>query len=418
LRDLLFLCHRLPYPPDKGCRIRSFHLLQNLARDDRVHLLTFADAGQPPAVWAPLHDLCASVEVVPLPSRRAFLRTALGAWRPRPLTLGYFDSLQWRRAVGRWVRRPPAATFAYSTAMAPFALEVGAPALLDMVDVDSAKWAQYARRGPLLLRPLHALEARRMRAYEARVAPRFGRVTLATDRDTELLLSFAPTAAASTLRNGSDLAGRPESVAADPDPTLIFTGQMDYLPNVDAVVRFARTVLPRLRQRFPRLQFLVVGRSPTSAVRRLAPLPGVTVTGAVPDLGPYLRRAWLFVAPLRIAQGVQTKVLEAMASGLPVVTTEVVMEGLRDGGVVAGEDLVVTADDAALGAAIERLLVDPGERARLAANARARVSVAYDWGRASQQLAVLFDEVCNAPSRRDPGAGQQGGRLSGMLADA
>jgi sugar transferase (PEP-CTERM/EpsH1 system associated) len=396
LRDLLFLSHRLPYPPNKGCRIRSYHLLRSLAARYRIHLLTFADEGQEPADWAPLAELCASIEVLPLRAPLAYLHTALAVASRRPLTLAYFNSLQLRRAVARWRRKPPAVTFAYSTAMAPVALAVGAPALLDMVDVDSAKWAQFARRGPLLMRPVHALEARRMRRYEAAVAPRFAHVTLATERETDLLRSMAPGAQVSTVRNGSEREAPPEPVLPDVDPTLVFTGQMDYLPNVDAVVHLAHAVVPRLLERHPQLKLLIVGRAPTPAVRRLANLPGIVVTGGVPDVEPYLRRAWIFVAPLRISQGVQTKVLEAMVAGLPVVTSSAVMAGLRDGGVVAGEDLLVADEDDAVIAAIERLLVEPAERFRLGRNARVRVSTAYDWCRAGEQLAGLMEEVCAA----------------------
>lgn len=395
MRDLYYLCHRLPYPPDRGCRTRSFHLLSALARRYRVHLLTFADVGQRAEDWAPLREICAGVEVLPLPAARAYLRTALHSWRPRPLTLSYFHSGPLHRRLRELAgERPPAAVVAFSSAMAPYALDLpGVPRVMDMVDVDSAKWAQYTRRGRLPMRLVHALEARRMRACEAAIAKRFDRVVLATESERELLLALAPQAPAVTIRNGVELVPEVDPARRDPGPTLLFAGQMDYLPNVDAVAVLAREVLPLLRRRFPTVRLLVVGRCPNGTVRALAALPGVTVTGAVPDVRPYYERAWLFAAPLQIAQGVQTKVMEAMAAGLPVVTSSAVARGLRDGSVVPGRDLVVADGTGGLAAAIARLIEDPAERSALAARARDRMVEAFSWQRSGEELIEVIERA-------------------------
>jgi sugar transferase (PEP-CTERM/EpsH1 system associated) len=331
---------------------------------------------------------------MPLPALRAYGRTALSSWRPRPLTLSYFRSRRLHRRLRELAaERPLAAVVAFSTAMAPYALELDGPRVLDMVDVDSAKWAQYARRGALPMRPVYALEARRMRAYEVALAARFDRVVLATESERSLLLDLAPEAPAVTIRNGVDLDPEAGPVGGDAAPTLLFAGQMDYLPNVDAVAMLAREVLPLLRRRFPDLQLLVVGRCPTSTVRALATLPGVTVTGAVPEVRPFYARAWIFVAPLRIAPGVQTKVMEAMAAGLPVVTSSAVARGLRDGGVEPGDDMLVADGAAPFAAAVARLLERPAERSALAARGRARMREAFSWQRAGEELEAVIDEA-------------------------
>jgi sugar transferase (PEP-CTERM/EpsH1 system associated) len=395
MRDLYYLCHRLPYPPDRGCRTRSFHLLAALARRYRVRLLTFADVDQRPADWAPLRDVCASVDVVPLPAPRAYLRTALHSWRARPLTISYFHSSRLHRRVRELAReRPPSIVVAFSSAMAPYALAVpGVPRVMDMVDVDSAKWAQYAGRAPWPMRAVYALETRRMRALESAIASRFDRVVLATESERALLLAHAPGAPAATVRNGVEIGPEGAAVGGDPCPTLLFAGQMDYLPNVDAVAILAREVLPLLRRRFPAAQLLVVGRCPTSTVRALGALPGVTVSGAVPDVRPYYERAWLFAAPLQIAQGVQTKVMEAMAAGMPVVTSSVVARGLLDGGVVPGRDLLVADGAGAVAVAVARLLENPGERAALAAQGRARMKEAFSWQRSGEELIEVLERA-------------------------
>ncbi|HSK79874.1 MAG TPA: TIGR03087 family PEP-CTERM/XrtA system glycosyltransferase [Thermoanaerobaculia bacterium] len=378
---ILFLCHRVPYPPDKGEKIRAFHEIRALARRHRVHLLTLADGPVPDL--APLEALCERVEVFPINRTAGYVRAALGALRPRPLTMSFFES----KELARRIREIAAAresydvAVAYSSSMGPY-LELlpDLPAVMDMVDVDSAKWEQYARFAPLPLRPVYALEAKRLRAYETELARRLDCVTLATAREARLLQSFAPEARVATVVNGVDLEFfKPLDLPKAPRPTLVFTGQMDYFANVDGITHFARRVFPRLRERFPDLELLVVGRSPVPAVRELGDLPGVLVTGAVGDVRPFLARAWAFVAPLRIAQGVQNKVLEAMASSLPVVCSDRVHAGISEGGFRPGRDLLAAGTDEEMVEAIASLLEDPEARDRLAECAYQRLVASYRW---------------------------------------
>ena len=396
---LLFLCHRVPYPPNKGERIRAFHTLSGLARRHRVHLLALDDgAGADPG---PLAALCERVEVFPLSRSAAYLRAALDAWRPRPLTLSFFASTAMAQRLRELVRGERFdALVVYSSAMAPYAeLAPELPAVLAMVDLDSAKWAQYARFAPLALRPVYALEARRLRRYEAALAGRFQRIVLATGNETRLYKSFAPGARAETVLSGVDFDffqrfDLPRAVR----PTLVFTGQMDYFANVDGVVHFARKVFPRLRQRFPEIQLLVVGRSPVPSVRDLGELPGVQVTGAVGDVRPFLARAWVFVAPLRIAQGVQNKVLEAMAAELPVVCSERVLAGLSDGGFRSGRDLMAASSDDEMERAVAALIEDAGARDRLAEHARQRLCASYRWAPNVERFEELVGAVARPPA--------------------
>ncbi|MFL6193318.1 MAG: TIGR03087 family PEP-CTERM/XrtA system glycosyltransferase [Thermoanaerobaculia bacterium] len=399
--DVLFICHRLPYPPDKGEKIRAFHMIRGLARRQRVHLLTLADGAVPDL--APLESMCARVEVFPMSRPAAFARAALGVARPRPMSLSFFESAELARRVrelGRTQRFD--VTVVYSSSMAPYAeLLPDVPAVLDMVDVDSAKWAQYARFAPLALRPVYALEARRMRRYEASLAGRFRNIFLATGNETRLYKSQAPGARATTVLNGVDFDFfQPFDLPKSHHPTLVFTGQMDYFANVDGVVHFAREVLPRLRGRHPNLELVIVGRSPSPAVRDLGELPGVQVTGAVGDVRPFLARAWAFVAPLRIAQGVQNKVLEAMASNLPVVATDKVFAGLSDGGFKNGRDLLAAATDEGLEDAVHAVLESAELRQRLAECARQRLLASYRWSSAVD----LFEELVGAAARPPAGS--------------
>lgn len=396
---ILFLCHRVPYPPDKGEKIRAFHAIRGLARRHRVHLLTLADGAVPDL--APLEALCERVEVFPLSRPAAYVRAAMRVLRPGPLTLSFFQSDELSARVRELARRERFdVVVVYCSAMAPYAaLLPDVPAVLDMVDVDSAKWSQYARFAPLALRPVYALEARRLRRYEASLAERFHRIFFATGNETRLYKSFAPQARAETVLSGVDFDFfQPLDLPKSPRPALVFTGQMDYFANVDGVVHFAREVFPRLRQRFPDLELLVVGRSPAAAVRDLGELPGVQVTGAVGDVRPFLARAWVFVAPLRIAQGVQNKVLEAISSNVPVVCSERVLAGLSDGGFRSGRDLLAAASDEEMERAIASLIEDPAARERLAESARQRLTATYRWATNLERMEELIGASARPPA--------------------
>jgi sugar transferase (PEP-CTERM/EpsH1 system associated) len=396
---ILYLCHRVPYPPDKGEKIRAFHQVRALAQRHKVSLLALCDGPVPDL--APLEAMCERVEVFPLSRPASYLRAALGALRPRPLSLSFFESKELADRVRELQARERFdVAVVYCSSMAPYAaLAPDVPAVLDMVDVDSAKWAQYARFAPLPLRPVYALEARRLRRYEASLAGRFQRIGFATGNETRLYKTNAPSARAVTLLNGVDVDFfQPLDLPKAGKATLVFTGQMDYFANVDGVTHFAREVFPRLRQRYPDLELLVVGRSPVAAVRDLGELPGIQVTGAVGDVRPFLARAWVFVAPLRIAQGVQNKVLEAIASNLPVACSERVLAGLADGGFRSGRDLLAASTDEEMERAVAALIDDERERERLAASARQRLLATYRWAPNLDRFEELVGTVARPPA--------------------
>jgi sugar transferase (PEP-CTERM/EpsH1 system associated) len=396
---ILFLCHRVPYPPDKGEKIRAFHMIRALARRHRVHVLTLADGPLPDL--APLEALCEKVEVFPMSRPAAYIRAALGSLRPRPLTLSFFHSAEMAARMRELARSERFDVMVvYCSGIASYAaLMPDVPAVLDMVDVDSEKWAQYARFAPLALRPVYALEARRLRRYETSLGERFQRIFLATGNETRLYKAFAPKARVETVLSGVDFDFfHPMDLPKSPHPSLVFTGQMDYFANVDGVVQFSREVFPRLRQRFPDLELLVVGRAPVAAVRDLAEMPGIVVTGAVGDVRPFLARSWAFVAPLRIAQGVQNKVLEAMASNVPVVCSERVLGGLSDGGFRSGRDVLAASSNEEMERAVTSMIEDSSLRERLAGAARQRLLATYRWTQNMERLEDLVGASARPPA--------------------
>ena len=354
---LLFLAHRIPFPPNKGDKIRSFHLLKHLASRYAVHLGAFVDDPDDWQYADALKPYCASMKLVPLHPRRAKLASLAGLVTGEALTLPYYRNAELKRwahglAAGGTVTRG----LAFSSAMAQFMPRNFARRVLDMVDVDSDKWTQYAPTQRWPLSWVYAREGRRLADWEARVASDFDATLLVSEDEAALLRARVPAAQAriNAFENGVDAEYfSPARDYANPytvgSRSVVFTGAMDYWPNVDAVTWFAERIFPAVREAVPGAQFAVVGSRPTEAVCALARQPGVVVTGGVPDVRPYIAHAFCAVAPLRIARGVQNKVLEAMAMARPVVATPQAAEGIR---AEAGRDYRLAPDEAGFAIAV------------------------------------------------------------------
>lgn len=395
---LLFLCHRVPYPPIKGEKIRAWHMLDHLADRWELDLGCLLDDPADAAHLPLLRGRCAAVECHPVAKGGRAARALLGLRPGRSLTQGWFANAPLARwvdaglAEGRWQ-----AAFVYSSAMAPYVMHPpsGAPApwrVLDMVDVDSEKWRAYAAAGRSPMRPVWAREARTLLRLERAAAVAFDRTILVSRAERDRMAELAP--------EGADRLGWVDNGVAlerfdpalphanpypDDTPAIAFTGTMDYRPNIDAVCWFADQVMPLLRGRARPPAFHIVGSNPAPAVRTLATRPDVHVTGPVPDVRPYLAHAAVVVAPLRIARGIQNKVLEAMAMARPVVASPQAFEGIH---ARPGTDLLVADGAVATAAAVAAVL--DGAHARLGAAGRAAVAAGHDW---TATLAGLDDAL-------------------------
>ncbi|WP_242115384.1 TIGR03087 family PEP-CTERM/XrtA system glycosyltransferase [Sphingomonas lacusdianchii] len=376
MSDILFLAHRVPYPPDRGDKVRSHHVMRHLSTLGRVHLATFADDPRDLGHDAALKRWCASAAVVPRSKGNA--RAAVEALaRGRPVSLTAFDHGAMRAAVARLLaERRYDAVYVYSGQMAQY-LPADARFVMDFVDLDSAKFAGYAEdaRGPM----------RWMLAREARLLGSFER-TVAARAEATLFVSAAEAAMfggqAQAVENGIDTGFfDPALVApvAEAGPLIVFTGQMDYRPNIDAVRWFVTNVLPGVPGRFA-----IVGRSPVAAVRALAD-ERVIVTGEVADVRGWIAAADVVVAPLLLARGVQNKVLEAMAMARPVVASSAAAEGIDHVGLIR-----VAADAVDFVGEISGLLNDPVTASALGQAARARTIARYGWDARLEPLAELL----------------------------
>ena len=386
MANLLYLVHRLPYPPNKGDKVRSFHLLQHLLGRHRVFLGTFVDDPEDEPHIATLQSMCAGLHVTRLHPRKARIASLRGLVNGEALTAVYYrDS-----GLQQWVAQTLAtesidAAVVFSSSMAQYAQhQTRLPLLVDFVDVDSAKWAEYGTHHRWPLSWVYRREGRRLLSLERAVAAVARRSFFATEKETALFQQLAPECAGrvEAMNNGVDanyfspVLGRATPFEPHETP-LVFTGAMDYWPNVDAVVWFSQTVLPRLRRTRPSLRLHIVGRAPTPAVRALASeARGVVVTGTVPDVRPYLQHAAVVVAPLRLARGIQNKILEAMAMGRPVVAATPCVEALV---ALPGVEIESAVDTEAYEAAIEGLLGAPDRAAAMGAAGRQRVLADYTW---------------------------------------
>jgi len=388
--NLLFLMQRLPYPLIKGEKIRNWHILNYLTKWYDVHFGCLIDDPADAQHIDTVRALCKDMFTAPLDRKRAKLTCLTGLLTGEPLSVTFFRD----RGLRRWVedvmtRVKPEMTFVNSSNMAPYVLDLPRTGKLvvELGDVDSEKFRSYSETAGPPMRQVYRREWRLVRKLERRVALEADRSVLVTEAEAALLRSHVPAAAGKIVGISCGVDHRyfdPSHAFAAPfppgPPAFVFTGTMDYLPNIDAVIWFAREVLPIIRRTIPGTRFFIVGGSPADAVRALASIEGVTVTGRVPDVRPYVSHATAAIAPMRIARGIQNKVLEAMAMAKPVIVTSGALEGID---AVPGRDLILADDAAAFADAAIRLTGPDGNATREGVAqgeaARRLILERYDW---------------------------------------
>jgi sugar transferase (PEP-CTERM/EpsH1 system associated) len=326
---ILYLAHRVPYPPNKGDKIRALWEIKSLSSQHQIDLLCFYDHDEDRDSIEALRQYCGECYVERLSWWRSRFQSLVAAMRGKPFSLAYFYS----RTMALKVKEFLAAhdydlVIVFGSAMASYVDgEAGIPRVLDMVDVDSAKWAEYAINAPGPLRWLWRQEARVLAAYENHIATCFDQTLLCTDAETAILKRAVPHARIDVLRHMVDTNYfDPDKVELSGEiaalrPYIVFAGSMDYAPNVEAVTWFYRYAFPAMRSKIPQLKFVIVGRNPAKAVMELGKDPAVHVSGTVPDVRPYFLGAAATVAPMQLARGVQNKILESMAMGIPVASS-------------------------------------------------------------------------------------------------
>ncbi|MEE9296526.1 MAG: TIGR03087 family PEP-CTERM/XrtA system glycosyltransferase [Phycisphaerae bacterium] len=386
---ILYLAHRMPYPPDKGDKIRSFHQLQYLGVRHDVWCACFVDDPKDMVHVGALGRWCKHVGAIRLSPKyglfRGLARMAVGG----SLSEGYYSDVRMRRLLRRWCGEVGFdAAVIFSSSMAPYRRVIEAGRMvLDLCDWDSFKWKSFARHSSGLRAWLYRVESGRVRASELRWLEAFDACTVVTEAEADEVTDPSLRRRLHVVGNGvaaSPPASKPAGAAG---PAVGFVGQMDYLPNVDAVRWFADNVWPEVRSQVPDATFEIVGRSPGRGVRELELREGIRVRGEVEDVRRHVEEFAVSVAPLRMGRGVQNKVLEAMAASRPVVVSSLAAAGID----AEDEKHFVVADDAAaISDRIVKLLRNPVRRSELGRAARRRIEERYSWDREVAKLEALL----------------------------
>ncbi|MEW6326652.1 MAG: glycosyltransferase [Thermodesulfobacteriota bacterium] len=429
--NILYLAHRIPYPPNKGDKIRSFHEIKYLSTHHDIYLACLADDPADLSYARELERFCKTVDVVLIDPPKAKLKSLFCLPVSKPLSVAYFYSKKLQQIIDhRLSTMSYDAIICFSSSMAEYVFKTKHPSIIpphpslltpqlimDFVDVDSDKWQQYSRHARWPFSWIYKLESRRLAAYEKKVAELFHHSIFVSKKETELFRSQNPgVMGVSAVPNGVDFtyfspgssnvsntsnASNDSNVSNNSNtfsdsnisddsnkPILLFTGAMDYYANIDGVVWFSKEVLPHLTERFPSLMFHIVGRNPAPEVRALEN-DHIKVTGYVEDIRPFYERATVYVAPLRIARGIQNKVLEAMSMARPVIATSRAFEGIE---AVPGRDLLIADSRTEFIEKISLLLEDEQGRQSVATSARRTVEKNYSWERSVEMLERLICE--------------------------
>lgn len=388
--NILYICHRFPFPPKRGGKIRPFNMIRHLtASGHKVTVCSLARSEAEAAEGQGISPHCEAFHMARVQAPVQALRMVARLASSTPSSMGYFYSPELQARVKNLLAAQSwDLIFVHCSSVAQYVEHVtDIPKILDFGDMDSQKWLEYANYKPFPLSLGYHLEGSKLQTEEKRLAGRFDLCTATTRAEWETLNSYGSGADTDWFPNGVDADYfSPGAEPYDPD-TISFIGRMDYYPNQECMSRFCEQVWPLLKARRPEMKLLIVGADPSPAMRRLGDLPGVTVTGSVPEVQPYVRKSALMVAPLNIARGTQNKILEAMAMGVPVVTS-----GIAAGGVdaLAEQHFLVCETPQDYAQAIFRIVEDPTERQRLAVAGRERMLSHHAWPRSMERLDAII----------------------------
>ena len=416
---ILYLSHRIPYPPNKGDKIRSFNEIKYLSQGHEIHLACLADDSKDLKYENDLKHFCKSTNVVLINLKSVKLKSSFYLFSKRPLSVPYFYSRKLQRSVDQLLSTNHYdAVFCFSSPMAEYvfrsrslvsgclklekSLVKGSPVtsyqklasrnqklIMDFVDVDSDKWGQYSKHARFPMSWVYALEGRRLADYERKVAETFDHSIFVTEAEAKIFRNKnLHIKNITAISNGVDLDYFSPTVSQHPStinqqPVIVFTGVMNYFANVDGVVWFTKEILPLIKKEIPGIRFYIVGSNPTKEVLSLALDSSVTVTGYVPDTREYLKMAAVVAAPLRIARGIQNKVLEAMAMGIPVVATPQAFEGVE---AEPGRDLILGGDVRKIAEGVIGLVKEGSLRKSIGDNARRTIEKNYCWSKNLEKL--------------------------------
>ncbi len=387
---ILYVCHRFPFPPARGGKIRPFNMIRHLSENHEVVVASLARSPEEAEAGRGIAPHCADFMMGAVSAPTAWARMILRLPTPGPSSMGYFYSPDLARQIdARLQAERFDLIFVHCSSVAPYVSKVrGVPKILDFGDMDSQKWLIYRHFKPFPLSLGYWLEGSKMEAAEKALARQFDLCTCTTKAELETLRSFGVPTPTDWFPNGVDQDFfAPTEEPYDPD-AVSFVGRMDYFPNQQAMRFFCDEVFPLIRRARPTASLSIIGAEPSPEMKRLGEREGVTVTGTVPDVRDYVRRSAVNVAPLTIARGTQNKILECMAMGVPVVTSPEAAGGVD---AVAGEHLLVATAPQDYADKLLKLMGDPQARNSLGQAGRARVASHHSWANSMIRLDGIIE---------------------------
>lgn len=395
---ILFITHRIPYPPNKGDKIRSFNILKYLSQNHSISLFCLATSREDKKHLKELEKYCKSIDVALISPFKAKLKSCVDVFSLKPLTLSYFYSRKLQKCINQRLQHNEFdVIYVFSSCMAQYVTKVeGIKKILDFVDIDSDKWAQYAKYARFPLSSVYRLESQRLRKYELEITQKFDCCIVVSEAEKKVFQSNLQISAnIFAIPNGVDFDYFKRRSRENEDHTLAFTGAMDYFANVDGVLNFCSFILPLIKREIPEVKFYIVGNNPSYEIKKLAKDKNIFVTGFVEDIRPYLEKAAVCVVPLRIARGIQNKILEAMAMGVPVVATPQAAEGIE---AKAGRDLFIENKPQRFAKKVIKIIRDRKLQEELSIKGRRFVEKEHSWQNNLVRLEDILEQTLNEGS--------------------
>ena len=397
---ILYVCHRFPFPPNRGGKIRPFNMIRHLSQTHEVTVASLARSPEEARDGEGIAPHCHRYLMDTVTTVGAMARMLIGAPTLVPASMANFHAPGLARMIREELRRTAFdLIFVHCSSVAHYVANVPRiPKIIDFGDMDSQKWLDYARQRPFPVSLVYQIEGLKMRRAEMQLARKFDLCTCTTRAEYETLIGYGADTPAAWFPNGVDLEFFAPGVGAYDPNAIVFVGRMDYYPNQQGVIDFCANVLPLIQTQRPAATFSIVGAKPSAEVLELGNLPGVTVTGTVPDVRPYVTGAAVAIAPLQIARGTQNKILESLAMGVPVVSSAAAAKGID---AVEGEHFLAAGNAADFARLTLRLLSDPAERDRLARAGRARMESHHNWPASMRRLDAIIED-CLVNTARSP----------------
>ncbi|MFH1096473.1 MAG: TIGR03087 family PEP-CTERM/XrtA system glycosyltransferase [Candidatus Desantisbacteria bacterium] len=391
---ILFISQRLPYPPIRGDKIRSFNMLRGLSKLHDISVISFIRSDEEMTDVEALKQYCASVDVCMLSEWESKLNACFGVFSSKPLTLSWYYSKHLMDMIQMKIRDEKFdLLFVVCSSMAQYVFDNDSMLkIIDLMDVDSEKWVQYAKRTHFPHSWIYSLEAKRLRRYESAINSVFDCCMVVSEEEKRIFSSFSSNSnKINVISNGVDTKYFKPLVEEYVPNTIVFTGAMDYFPNTDAMVFFCKEIFPLVKEKMPDIILYIVGSNPTKEVQRLANNKDIIVTGYVDDTRPYIGKAAVCVVPLRVAQGTQNKILEAMAMGTPVVTTSFGFKGIE--GSENGKDIIVADDCNDFAERVIEILKNKELRSYLSQNGKKLIEKQYNWDVPVDKLQKIIEKI-------------------------